>query len=126
MALSSGGNCYALLEPTVQHMPVEFAVCHSWRHKDFESEGCQSSEPKHNETQAKRFISKCIRTVHRPGDDINISSGAEMCDTAGLCPPFSPSNSNAFGSTFGIEFKAKDGQLYIRPFQPTKSHAALD
>ena len=95
---------------------VEYAVCLSWRHKDFESEGNKSSEPKHNETQAKRFISKCIRTVHHPGDDVNISSGAEIYDTAGLCPPFSPSNSNAFGSTLGIEFKDKDGQLYIRPF----------
>ena len=47
---------------------------------------------------------------------ISIYSGAEIYDTAGLCPPFSPSNSNAFGSTFGIEFKDKDGQLYIRPF----------
>ena len=73
-------------------------------HKDFESSGCLASNPTPTATPTKPYRAKCEWNIHRKEDDIKVSAGAGVYDTAGLCPPFLSSNSNAFGSTFGIEF----------------------
>ena len=57
---------------------------------------------------------KCSYYLHRPGDDKEVIAGAGVYSGTGLCPPFVASNTNMFGSTFGMEFEL-DGKLCVRP-----------
>ena len=45
---------------------------------------------------------------------MEVTAGAGVYDTSGLCPPFCSANSNVFGSTFGLRFEVDDAE-YIRP-----------
>merc|ERR1711966_236388 len=45
---------------------------------------------------------------------MGISAGSGVYCQSGLCPPFCASNSNAFASTFGIEFDF-EGSMFVRP-----------
>ena len=92
----------------------EHAVSLSPHHPDFASSGCVSSPPVATATPTRQHRAKCTCTLHRNGDDKMVSAGAGVYDISGLCPPFCSSNSNAFASTFGIEFEDDDA-TFIRP-----------
>ena len=47
-------------------------------------------------------------------DDKDVSVGSGAYCQSGLCPPFCASNSNAFASTFGIEFEFESSRV-VRP-----------
>ena len=47
-------------------------------------------------------------------DDKGVSAGSGVYCQSGLCPPFCPSNSNTFASTFGIEFDC-EGDRFVWP-----------
>jgi len=86
----------------------EHALCPSWRHESFASSGFRMSEPEEVATPLKPYRARHVCSVYRTGDDINTSAGVGVYNLTGICPPLCPSNSNAFGSTFGIEFEAAD------------------
>ena len=70
-------------------------------------------------TPLRQHRAKRVCSIYRKSDDTNISAGAGVYDLDGLCPPFFPSNSNAFGSTFGIEFEGEEAgkpTQFVRPF----------
>ena len=66
----------------------EFAICLAPDHKDFESSGCLASNPTPTATPTKPYRAKCVWNIHCKEDDVKISAGAGVYDTAGLCPQF--------------------------------------
>jgi hypothetical protein len=83
-------------------------------HGDFSASGCVASGPVIAATPTHAHRAKCVCNLHRKGDDTQVAAGAGVYDTSGLCSPFCSSNSNAFASTFGVEFAAED-TTFIRP-----------
>ena len=90
------------------------AVSLSRYHADFTDGGCVASDPPPSNTPTQAHRAKKNYLLHRPGDNTNISCGAGVYDTAGICPPFCSPNTNIFGSLFGVEYD--DGpDTFIRP-----------
>ena len=81
----------------------EYAIPLSPHHKEFAFSGCRASSPASVATSTRPHRAQCVCNIHRKGKDVEVTVGAGVYDTAGLCPPFFSSNSNAFASIFGIE-----------------------
>ena len=85
------------------------------RHQDgFDDDGFSAQDPVPTATTDKQHRAKCMYNLHRPGDDRSVTAGAGVYSDTGLCPPFVASNTNAFASTFGMEFDL-EGVLHVRP-----------
>ena len=92
----------------------EHAISLSRSHQDFHSCGCTASNPTPSETPTHLYRAQRVYQLHRSNDNVGISAGACVYDTAALCPPFCATNSNMFASTFGIEYN--DGPTtFVRP-----------
>ena len=90
----------------------EYAISLARHQKDFSSSGCSAMDPVATVTHTKGRRAKCIYQLHRATDDRGISAGSGVHCVSGLCPPFCASNSNAFASTFGIEFDC-EGRKFV-------------
>ena len=92
----------------------DYAILLARHQKDFDSSGCSATDPVSTITHTKGRRAKCIYQLHRAMDDKGVSAGSGVYCQSGLCPPFCASNSNAFASTFGIEFDF-EGSMFVRP-----------
>ena len=102
----------------------EYAVSLARHHPEFESTGCVAMDPVSTMTYTKEQRAKCIYRLYRSADDKNISAGSGVYCLSGLCPSLCATNTNAFASTFEIEF-AVEKDMYVRPISAYKCASCL-
>ena len=91
----------------------EFCVSLARYQDGFSETGFSAQDPVSIETATRVQRAKCSYYLHRPGDDKEVIAGASVYSDHGLCPPFVASNTNVFGSTFGVEFEL-DSKVFVR------------